>query len=63
MLGWLQERRPSKYATVRAMNCLDPTLICSDPEKVVEKMRNVLQKLLSIKWPTASNGDDCIQQF
>ena len=54
MVGKLQERCPLKYATVKAMDCLDPALVCGDPEKAVEKMGSILQKLLNNKWLTAS---------
>lgn len=45
------------------MACLDPALLCGDPEKAVEKMSSVLQKLINNKWFTASKGDDCLQEF
>ena len=63
MVGKLQERCPLKYSTVRAMACLDPALLCGDPEKAVEKMSSVLQKMINNKWFTASKGDDCLQEF
>ena len=63
MVGKLQERCPLKYATVKAMDCLDPALVCGDPEKAVEKMGSILQKLLNNKWLTASKCDECLQEF
>ena len=63
MVGQLQERCPLKYATIRAMDCLDPALILGDPEKAVEKMGTIFQKLLNNKWLTASKCDKCLQEF
>lgn len=63
MVGKLKERCPLKYATARAMDCLDPALILGDPEKAVEKMGTILQKPLNNKWLTASKCDECLQEF
>ena len=63
MVGQLQERCPLKYATIRAMDCLDAALILGDPEKAVEKMGTILQKLLNNKWLTANKCEKCLQKF
>ena len=59
----LLERCPLKFATVRALNALDPKFIANYPEKAIEKMETILQKLMNTKWLTPSKCDDALQEF
>lgn len=49
MIGKLVKRCLVKYATVIAMNDLDPRFIAANMKKAVEKMEAILQKLLNNK--------------
>lgn len=57
------ERCPLKFATIRALNAIDPKFIASHPEKAIEKMETILQKLMNTKWLSPTKCDDALQEF
>ncbi|XP_063731263.1 uncharacterized protein LOC134858940 isoform X2 [Eleginops maclovinus] len=46
MVKKVQEKSPLKYSTVRQMDCLDPTVMSSDPDGCKAKMKGLVQTFL-----------------
>ncbi|KAL6471512.1 hypothetical protein MHYP_G00201620 [Metynnis hypsauchen] len=61
----VQEKSPLKYATVRQMECLDPSLMFRDPDKCKNQMKSLVQTFLKDKQLTGGvpAGDAIVQQF
>ncbi|KAL7824939.1 hypothetical protein SRHO_G00342960 [Serrasalmus rhombeus] len=48
----VQKKSPLKYATVRQMECLDPSLMFRDPDKCKNQMKSLVQTFLKDKQLT-----------
>ncbi|XP_063762350.1 uncharacterized protein LOC134879778 [Eleginops maclovinus] len=65
MVKKVQEKSPLKYSTVRQMDCLDPTVMSSDPDGCKAKMKGLVQTFLLNRQLAGGvcAGDTILQQF
>ncbi|XP_063741959.1 uncharacterized protein LOC134866006 [Eleginops maclovinus] len=65
MVKKIQEKSPLKYSTVRQMDCLDPTVMSSDPDGCKAKMKGLVQTFLLNRQLAGGvcAGDTILQQF
>ncbi|XP_034024604.1 uncharacterized protein LOC117508867 [Thalassophryne amazonica] len=65
IIGKAQEKIPLKYATVRQMECLDPSLVFRDPDRCKNKMKALVQTFLKNRQLTGGvpAGDAIVQEF
>ena len=58
----LLERCPSQYPVVRNIVCLDPKYMASHPDQAMDKMRQLLEKLMNLKQRSADDCDKILRQ-
>ncbi|KAK7918657.1 hypothetical protein WMY93_009941 [Mugilogobius chulae] len=60
----VQEKSPLKYATVRQMECLDPTAMFKEPDRCKMQMKSLIQTFLQCRQLTGiCAGDVIFQQY
>ena len=59
----LLQRCPLQYPVVRNNVCLDPKYMAAQPEQTIDKMRQLLEKLMNLKWRSADDCDTILRQY
>ena len=59
----LLERCPLQYPVVRNIVCLDPKYMAAHPDQAMDKMRQLLEKLMNLKQRSADDCDTILRQY
>ena len=59
----LLERCPLQYPIVRNIVCLDPKYMAAHPDQAMNKMRQLLEKLMNLKQRSADDCDTILRQY
>ena len=59
----LLERCPLQYPVVRNIVCLDPKYMAAHPDQTMDKMRQLLEKLMNLKQRSADDCDTFLRQY
>ena len=59
----LLERCPLQYPGVRNIVCLDPKYMAAHPDQAMDKMRQLLEKLMNLKQRSADYCDTILRQY
>ena len=59
----LLERCPLQYPVVRNIVCLDPKYMAAHPDQSMDKMRQLLEKLINLKQRSADDCDTILRQY
>jgi hypothetical protein len=63
MVQKILEKSPIKYRLVRNLSCLDPAILCRDPEHAVSRFKRVLHALLEANRVRRDHVDDLVESF
>ena len=59
----LLERYPLQYSVVMNVVCLDPKYMAAHPDQAMDKMRQLLEKLMNLKQRSADDCDTILRQY
>ena len=63
LVAKLLERCPLQYPVVRYLVCLDSRYMVAKPEQAIQRMTQLLEKLMNLKQKSADDCDAIIRQY